>query len=279
MEDAEWENFIYVVKETIGIKQIFYIDGVERAAITTNTLEVFDRNRIIYYQNNADEILGLLPYYVDEESFKVMNEYIRTYSEKDVYRNMEIATQYKYFYDKEKEEIYSHLDDEVWLNFGANTGDSVFSFFRNGLRAKAIYAIEAEKETYARLVDNLKLLPDDMRKSVIAKNIFVDENTDINELMDDEIVTLINADIEGSELSMLKLLADKIKRDKPVLAICLYHQKEDLVEIPRYIRELYDGYKFILRKYLFTWCNGDRNTELVLYAIPENRMIGENKDR
>nr|WP_302135987.1 FkbM family methyltransferase [uncultured Schaedlerella sp.] len=47
----------------------------------------------------------------------------------------------------------------------------------------------------------------------------------------DERITLINADIEGFEMDMLKELEKIIKRDRPVLAISVYHKKEDVLTI------------------------------------------------
>lgn len=270
MEKQELESFKYIA-DRAKIQQIFYFDSLIRSTITTNCVEEWDRNRIVFYQDTIEDLIDLLPYYEDEESFQVMNEYIRTYSERDVYRKIEIPSKYKYFYDMEGRKIYTHLTDEVWLNFGASTGDNLFTFFRNGLIAKKIYAVEAETERYDQLVKNILLLPTEMRKTIIPKNVFVDINTDLNSLVDHEQLTLINADIEGYELEMLQILADKIKKDRPVLAICLYHKKEDLIHIPSYILNLYDGYKFYLRKYAYCWGNINRNQELVLYAVPPTR--------
>lgn len=272
MEGDEWENFKRVIEKS-KIRKELYIESVLRAAITTNTNEEGDRNRILYYRQNMEKILELLPCYMDEESYRVMNEYIRTYIEKDAYKYTEIPSKYKYFYDEGKKELYSHLEHEVWVNFGASTGDSLFIFFQNGLKAEKIYAIEAEKERYDHLVENIKLLPPKMQETVVAKHVFVDEKTDLSELVDNKAITLINADIEGAELEMLHLLKDKIRQDHPVLALCMYHKKEDLIEIPSYIRQLYDGYRFALRKYSYCWANMNRNYELVLYAIPEDRKV------
>ena len=47
----------------------------------------------------------------------------------------------------------------------------------------------------------------------------------------DERITLINADIEGFEMDMLKELEKIIKRDRPVLAISVYLKKEDVLTI------------------------------------------------
>ena len=69
-------------------------------------------------------------------------------------------------------------------------------------------------------------------------------------------------DVEGAELESLKGAQKVIQRDKPKLAICIYHKPEDMVEIPLYIKELIPEYKLYIRhhsNYIF---------ETVLYAIP-----------
>jgi len=270
MEGNELENFEEAVKR-LKIRHVFYFDGSARATITTNSVEECDRDRIQFYQEHIKEILDMLPYYNDEESYRVMNEYIRTYTERDVYREHEIESKYKYFYDSGRKDIYIHLENEIWLNFGASTGDSIFSFFRNGLKAEKIYAVEAESDRFRQLVNNIQLLPAEMQKTIIPKNIFVDGKTDLDDLTDNHRVTFINADIEGYELLMLQTLKRKIISDHPVLAICLYHKKEDLIDIPSYLIQLYDGYLFYLRKYSYCWGNINRNEELVLYAVPPDR--------
>jgi len=68
-------------------------------------------------------------------------------------------------------------------------------------------------------------------------------------------------DIEGSELNALKGAEAVIRKYHPVLAVCVYHKKEDLLEIPQYIKSLYPGYKLYLRTYS-KYCQ-----ELVLYAV------------
>ena len=135
MEGNEAENFNRIV-ENVKIQKVFNVDSRMRTMITNNTLEECDRNRIIFYQDNVEKIIELLPYYDDEESYRVMNEYIRTYSERDAYRGTEIKSLYKYFFDTDKRDLYSHLENEVWLNFGANTGDTIFCFFPEWLESK-----------------------------------------------------------------------------------------------------------------------------------------------
>ena len=74
-------------------------------------------------------------------------------------------------------------------------------------------------------------------------------------------VTLIKMDIEGAELKALEGGKETIKRDRPRLAICVYHKPEDMLTIPEYILSLHPDYKLRLRHYTY----GKGNT--VLYAL------------
>jgi len=69
----------------------------------------------------------------------------------------------------------------------------------------------------------------------------------------------IKMDIEGAELGALKGAERLIKSHKPYLAVCLYHRKNDLLEIPMYLHHLMPDYKFYLR--------GGYHT--ILWAVPE----------
>lgn len=75
-------------------------------------------------------------------------------------------------------------------------------------------------------------------------------------------VTFIKMDIEGAELEALKGSQNIIKQYRPKLAVCVYHKREDIIEIPRYIKSLVPEYHLYLRHY------SSGVTETVLYAIP-----------
>lgn len=70
----------------------------------------------------------------------------------------------------------------------------------------------------------------------------------------------IKMDIEGSELAALKGGERTIRRDKPKLAISLYHRPEDFFIIPRWIDSLGVGYRLHLDHYSM------HHEETVLYA-------------
>jgi len=77
----------------------------------------------------------------------------------------------------------------------------------------------------------------------------------------DEPVHVLKLDVEGSELEALKGCEATIRRWRPKLQICLYHNLEDIWTIPEYLLSLDLGYAFYL---------GHSNTvmlDTVLYAV------------
>lgn len=83
----------------------------------------------------------------------------------------------------------------------------------------------------------------------------------IDEVLGEERVTFIKMDVEGSELQSLEGARNTIQRDKPKLAICIYHKPEDMVTIPLYIKKLVPEYKFYVRHH------SSGAVETVLYAV------------
>jgi len=74
-------------------------------------------------------------------------------------------------------------------------------------------------------------------------------------------IAFIKLDIEGSEKECLTGAKQCILRDKPILAICIYHTVEDHWEIPYLIKKLRPDYKIYIRHYHYM------GIETVVYAI------------
>lgn len=72
------------------------------------------------------------------------------------------------------------------------------------------------------------------------------ETVALDELID-ERVTFLKMDIEGAEAEAIKGAKNMIQKDKPKLAICIYHKPNDLWEIPLMIHELVPEYKMYIR--------------------------------
>lgn len=77
-------------------------------------------------------------------------------------------------------------------------------------------------------------------------------------------IDFIKLDIEGAELECLKGAKETLLKHKPKLAICLYHDIEHFVSIPKYINELLPEYEFFIDHYTI------HLAETVLYAVPGN---------
>ena len=95
----------------------------------------------------------------------------------------------------------------------------------------------------------------------------------IETAMVDEVVTepisYMKMDIEGAELQALRGAERQIAKNRPVLAVCVYHKIEDILEIWNYLRTLVPDYRFYLRHHMWS------GSETVLYALPSGRTAEE----
>lgn len=183
------------------------------------------------------------------------------------------------------------LKDEVFVDVGAFDGNTsaLFAQWAEGTYKK-IYAMEPEpnnrekcKEVLKSLEKEYEILPFgawNKREGVsfsaglMGSSHVIESKAEHNEnkitilvdKMDDlihERVSFIKMDIEGAELKALYGAENLIKTYKPKLAICVYHRKEDIWQIPKLILSYVPEYKFYLRHYRL---NED---ETVLYGIIE----------
>ncbi|MCR4651611.1 MAG: hypothetical protein K5662_07615 [Lachnospiraceae bacterium] len=229
----------------------------------------------LYYLDNRDTLGQIVDNLYDDKSVIDFVEYLRTYIENSTWKLDECDTANKYFYGgsiRNKENLYTHLEDEVWLNCGCHVGDTIFCFFKNGLKAKKIFAVDGDKRHISMIQDNISYLPIEAQNVIDVKNILIDSNTDLHSLFGNERITLINADIEGAELKLVKDMKELILLHRPVLSLCLYHKVSDAVKIPQYLMETLNDYFFVVRKYPSYYAYTYRNFELVLYAIPKERI-------
>lgn len=73
-------------------------------------------------------------------------------------------------------------------------------------------------------------------------------------------IGLIKMDIEGAEFDALHGAKQTIQRDKPLMAVCVYHRQGDMLAIMDYLHSLVPEYRFWLRHY------GTLDEDTVLYA-------------
>jgi FkbM family methyltransferase len=172
--------------------------------------------------------------------------------------------------------------NEIFVDCGAYNGDTFTEFLNfTGGKFTHYYAFEADKVLCEN--ENVKAVFSKYSNSELINSAVSDESgyigfdsgdhTGNGSVGGDVLVktvriddvcpdaTFIKMDIEGSELAALRGAAETIKRNKPRLAICIYHKPEDITEIPSYILTLCPDYKFFIRHHSFG------QNETVLYAV------------
>jgi len=177
---------------------------------------------------------------------------------------------------------------EVFIDCGAYDGRTIKDFVEFcGDKYNKIYSFEPIPRLYEKTMQNIKkagiqrveLIQKGVwsRKAVLnfadigmgslihARGAIPVEVVAIDEVVPkDEEVTFIKMDVEGAEFEALKGAENTIRRCKPKLAICIYHEPSDVIEIPALIMSFFSGYKLYIRQH-----NARMLTEIVLYALPQ----------
>lgn len=89
----------------------------------------------------------------------------------------------------------------------------------------------------------------------------------LDDILADEQVVFVKMDIEGAEYNAINGMVELIKRNKSIVAMCVYHRRDDFYRLTDLLESICkDEYTYYLRQYRFT------PTETVCYAIPKERL-------
>ena len=163
------------------------------------------------------------------------------------------------------------LENECVVNCGSSNGDTLFYFLENYEKFYKYFALESDEKRVLECRCNINLLPLNISSKISIIDSEINSSNSIDNLINEE-VTIINMDVEGMELDIIKGAIKTIKKYKPVIACCAYHLPSDLYELPMFIKNISDDYEIIYRKYASTTRNRFTNAELVMYAVPKNRL-------
>lgn len=180
--------------------------------------------------------------------------------------------------------------DEAFVDAGAFTGDTVGDFVeRTGGSFASIHCFELDAENFQTLRSTVSRLPGSDRVFLHPEGLWSEsreifyrvEKTQsaigageargrvvrLDDVIGNARVTFLKMDIEGAELKALEGAKSTILRNKPTLAICVYHHLRDLWEIPLLVKSLVPEYRIFLRHHnMFEY-------ETVCYAVlPENAI-------
>jgi len=179
--------------------------------------------------------------------------------------------------------LIAFSDDEVYVDGGSYDGDTIRSFAKavNG-RFDHVYAFEPDPVTYRALQSNfaneprvepinaglhrengvLRFKDDGSRGAIFASDGAITMPvTSLDDVLGQKRVTYIKMNIEGAEIDALYGAEQAIRRERPKLAISVYHRPSDLWRIPEIVAQFSPDYRLFLRQH------DGGIIETVLYAI------------
>lgn len=234
---------------------------------------------------HANEYLWLYNRLADFRSKKLLYAILRVWCMFD-FAALDACTE-RCFDDYFDPDILPCVAEEVVVDLGAYTGDTALSFINTYGKDvyRHYYCYDASAAAMEQCRKNTSLLPNMIysQKGVGEKSdvMYLNVNSDpsLNSLsatgdkkvnvvsLDEDItepITLLKMDIEGMEASAIRGAAKHIRNDRPKMALAVYHNNEDLWEIPRMIDSLCPDYRFYLRYHGGNvW-----PTEITFFAIP-----------
>ena len=90
----------------------------------------------------------------------------------------------------------------------------------------------------------------------------------MDDLLSDTPVSFVKMDIEGAEFQAISGMENLIRRNKPILAVCVYHRRDDFFRLTDLVERILPGeYQYALRQYRYT------PTETVCYMVPKSRRL------
>lgn len=235
-----------------------------------------------YYERHIQEFEEIANIWEDEKSRKIMEAYINQKISGKLSYLQNLWDQNQYF----DENVVNIKSVSCFVDGGAYDGDTYRSFLNHYQRLTGgefygtAYLWEPEEINYKKICtwyeddrhvilkqlgmwnkkDVLKFSGHDASGQIAEcgeQIIFVDKIDSVIH----EHVDFIKMDIEGAEYNGLLGAERIIKRDHPILAVCAYHKRDDLIRLPRLIRSLNPNYKLYLRIYT------PYVQELVIYAV------------
>lgn len=166
-------------------------------------------------------------------------------------------------------DILRPCENEVYLDLGAYRGDTVFEFLKYAPAYKKIYAVEPDKKTFLKLkettgdIKNIECINACVSNKSCLGTFAMNGSRGSNssggkekiryikadDIIKDNDITFIKADIEGAECEFLEGAENIIKTKKPKMMISCYHRSDDLFKIPEAVMKLRNDYKVYMRHF------------------------------
>ena len=239
-----------------------------------------------YFEENKDKIHQVVSLLADKKSKKMFLASIKD-------RMSGFFPPLGSYHDQYFPKGIIHLsDDEVFVDCGTYIGDTIAKFreMTNDHYKKIVafepdpicrqkildqkiarcevlpYGVWDHKETQtfcangkgSSIVEDLAQGKENLVQGTEKITIFLEKIDDLKQCAD---MTFLKMDIENAELNALKGAEQTIRRQRPKMAICIYHSNQHMLEIPLWIASLNMGYTLYVRHH------SSGVMDSVLYAV------------
>jgi FkbM family methyltransferase len=183
--------------------------------------------------------------------------------------------------------------DECFIDCGAYDGDTLRVFLSRTEKFRRFVAIEPDPLNFSRLRDYVASLPGGLRSKIGLAGVAVGARDEIIPLdatgteasrvgmgeatvqsvrldvylSGEPPVTWLKLDVEGAEGAALEGAKQLIRRNRPIIAVAVYHRPDHLWAIPLLLKTWCEEYQFLLRPH------HEEGWDLVCYAIPRERWV------
>lgn len=248
--------------------------------------EIFDMEIITpsFVQENSVFLEELYHNLSDQHSKDSLVAYLLSKTRQDMKYLPAIFDKIQYF----PQGMFQLTSHESYFDCGAFTGDTIAEFLKaSGGAYRHIWAAEPDRSNYKALIryiedeklsnievvnkgiysaaEKLPFQEDGSMLSMISESAdaYIEVDT-IDHISAGKPVSYIKMDVEGVELEALKGAEQTIRKYQPILGISIYHKERDLIDIPKYIKELVSDYRFYFR------VHKKLAIDTVLYALRAN---------
>ncbi len=269
--------------QNAGLKKIFTVKNW----LLQNNIEVlklYKYKENIEYLNKLDNLIEYFNDDLSKQYFLLIKKTIQ--EQKAVSRISDL-------YCGEKQYFLNYfsgkLNGLVFVDAGSYTGDTIQEMIRQNIEPGAVYCFEANQKNFSRLSQNknihqkikniylenyalwnteteLKIKGENFNSKVDEEGEFSVKAITLDKYFENIKIDFIKMDIEGAEQKALSGGMKVIQRDRPILAISIYHTLEDIIDIPTFLSENLDKYSFFVRHHSYTY------SETILYGIPREKQ-------
>lgn len=188
--------------------------------------------------------------------------------------------------------LYSFLPEEIFVDCGAYSGDTLCDFLELGGNVAEYHAFEPDPDNFAKLRRYVESLPEQISsKAHLYPNAISFESETImfsadgnmesganpngdlevscvtlDEILQDCVPTLMKFDVEGYEAFALQGGRKTIARSRPVIALSVYHHPFDLWDLPLMVNNMVEDYVYFLRAY-------QEQYSYICYCVPNERSL------